>query len=135
MTLKELFSVQADLNKLKSLSLELANIEDFNPYKNNTITDMPRGGGDKDVTGWYIEEKERIEREIEICKQRIHENRERVERFINSAPHPEQEIIRFRVTNDLSWEEIGNQLGMDRRSASRKFYGYLKLSRKARDSR
>ena len=67
MTLKELFSVQADNNKLKSLYIELANHENFNPYKNNIISDMPKGGGrPKEFSEWYVEEKERIQRDIEV---------------------------------------------------------------------
>lgn len=135
MTVEELFSVQADLNKLKSLSMELANLEEFNPYRNNIISDMPKGSGGKDLAELYIEEKERIEGEIELCKMKIREDRKRVKAFIEAAPYPEQDIIRFRVINELSWDEIGNELGMDRRSASRKFQRYIKLSHDARDSR
>lgn len=127
MTVKELFSVQADINKLKSLSMELANLEEFNPYRNNVITDMPKGGQGKDVTEWYIEEKERLKEEIKICKEKLQEDRKKVEAFIVAAPHPEQEIIRYRVINDLSWDDIGMKMGYSRRSITRKFYDYIKL--------
>ena len=127
MTLKELFSVQADLNKLKSLSMELANLEEFNPYRNNVITDMPKGGGGKDVTEWYIDEKERLREEIRAWEKKLQEDREKVEAFISAAPHPEQEIIRYRVINDLSWDDIGIKMGYSRRSITRKFYDYVKL--------
>lgn len=127
MTLKELFSVQADLNKLKSLSLELADLEDFNPYKNNVISDMPCGGESKDVLQWYAEEKERIEQDIEVCKQQLQEDRKRLDSFIESAPYPENDIIRFRVINGMSWEEIGLEVGYSRRNVTRKFHDYIKL--------
>ena len=42
MTIRELYSLQEDDNKLKSLYMELARHEDFNPYKNNIISDMPK---------------------------------------------------------------------------------------------
>lgn len=127
MTVNELFSVQADLNKLKSLSMELANLEEFNPYRNNVISDMPKGSGGKDVTEWYIDEKERLKVELEIYREKLQQDRERVEAFIDAAPHPEQEIIRYRVMNDLSWDEIGVKMGYSRRSITRKFYDYIKL--------
>ena len=58
MTLKELFSVQADSNKLKSLYIELANHENFNPYKNNIISDLPKGSEKgKDFSQWYLKER------------------------------------------------------------------------------
>ena len=95
--------MQADLNKLKSLSMELANLEEFNPYRNNVITDMPKGGQGKDVTAWYIEEKERLRGKIKTYEEKLRRDRAKVEAFIAAAPHPESEIIRYRVINDLSW--------------------------------
>ena len=136
MTVYELFAVQRDNNKLKSLYLELANHENFNPYKSNIISDMPRGGGrGKNFEEWYTEEKDRIEREIELYKHKIQEDRKLVEGFISDAPYPECDIIRFRVINDLSWEEIGRMVGYSRRSAARKFYDYTKVDRNARFAR
>lgn len=126
MTLKELFSVQEECNKLKSLSLELADLEDFNPYKSNIITDMPRGGGGKDFNQWYVEEKDRIETAIKSHQKKLQKNRENVDKFIESAPYPENDIIRFRVINNLSWDDIGELVGYSRRGASTKFYKYIK---------
>ena len=126
MTVKELFSVQADLNKLKSLSMELANLEEFNPYRNNVITDMPKGGQGKDVTEWYIEEKERLRGEIKTYEKKLRMDRAKVEEFIDSASYPEKEIIRYRVINNLSWDDIGAIVGYSRRGASTKFYNYIK---------
>lgn len=126
MTLYELLSVQRDNNKLKSLYIELANHENFNPYKNNIITDMPKGGKGKNFEEWYTEERERILNEIEYYKKKIQEDRKIVDGFIENAPYPECDIIRYRVINDLGWFEIGDLLSMNRRTASRKFYDYLK---------
>lgn len=130
MTLKELFSVQADLNKLKSLSIELVNLEDFNPYRSNTISDMPKGGTGKDMMEWYVEEKERIENEIEFYNQKLQKDREKVEKFIESAPYPEKDIIRYRAMNNLSWEKTGGLVGYSRRNVSKRFYKYIKLTEK-----
>ena len=127
MTLYELFAVQRDTNKLKSLYLELAAHENLNPYKNNVITDMPKGSGGINYTEWYTEEHERLLKEIEFYKQKIQEDREALDKFIEHAPYPECDIIRFRVINSLSWNEIGEEFSMDRRTAARKFYDYIKL--------
>lgn len=128
MTLEELFSVQTDANKLKSLYIELANHENLNPFKNNIITDMPKGSsGEINYNDWYVTEKERIKKEIEYYKEKIQQDRKLVNDYIESAPYPEQDIIRYRVINNLGWYEIGDLLDMDRRTASRKFYNYIKL--------
>ena len=128
MTVKELFSVQEDLNKLKSLTLELARINDFNPYKGNVITDMPRGGESKDFNLWYVTEKKRIEGDITFYREKLQRDRERVDEYIESLPHPENDIVRFRAINDLSWEQIGSLVGYSGRNASRMFYKIVKLS-------
>ena len=128
MTVKELFSVQEDLNKLKSLTLELARINDFNPYKGNIITDMPRGGEGKDFNLWYVTEKKRIEEDITFYREKLQRDRERVDEYIESLPHPENDIVRFRAINDLSWEQIGSLVGYSGRNASRMFYKIVKLS-------
>ncbi len=128
LTSEELFSVQMDNNKLKSLYIEHSNHENFNPYKRNIISDMPKGSGEgKDFSEWYVAEKERIEKEIEFYKEKMQRDREMVDVYIASAPFPECDIIRYRVINGLGWYEIGDLLAMDRRTASRKFYNYVKL--------
>ena len=128
MTLYELLSVQRDNNKLKSLYIELANHENFNPYKNNIITDMPKGGKGKNFEEWYTEEKERILNEIEFYKKKIQEDRKLVDGFIENAPYPECDIIRYRVINDLGWFEIGDLIGYSRTQVMRRFYKYIKCT-------
>jgi DNA-directed RNA polymerase specialized sigma subunit len=126
LTTEELFSLQRDNNELRSLYIELAKHEDFNPYKSNIITDMPKGSEGKNFTEWYAEERDRIQTEIELCKKRIHENRKKIEAYINKSPYPERDIIRYRVINNLSWEEIGGLIGYSRFQVSRKFWRYIK---------
>lgn len=126
MTIEELYSIQADLNKLQSLYTELEKLENFNPYRKNTISDMPRGGKGKEFVIWYTEEKERIEDDIKYYKDKLKEDRKSFDEYIENIPFPECDIIRYRVINNLSWYDIGDLLGMDRRTASRKFYNYIK---------
>lgn len=126
MTIKELYSLQEDDNRLKSLYMELARHEEFNPYKSNIISDMPKGGGHKDFMEWYVEEGERIRNEIQYYKKKLHEDRQKIEAYINNAPRPERDIIRYRIINNLSWEEIGELIGYSGRQASNRFWRYIK---------
>ena len=126
MTVYKLFAVQRDTNKLKSLYIELANHENFNPYKKNIVSDMPKGNKGENFEEWYAEERERLLGEIKFYKQKLQQDRKQIDEYIKTAPYPECDIIRFRVINDLGWFEIGNLLSMDRRTASRKFYEYIK---------
>lgn len=126
MTLYELFAIQRDKNILKSLYMELAAHENFNPFKANTISDMPKGGEGKRFEEWYAEEKERILKRIEFYKRKLQEDRRILDEYIAAAPFPECDIIRFRVINDMSWEEIGAEVGYTGRNTSRRFYNYVK---------
>lgn len=128
MTIEELFSIQTDSNKLRSLYLELAKHEDFNPYKSNVISDMPKGHSEKDFLEWYVEEKERIESEIDFYKKKLQEDRKKIDEYIEQASYPESDIIRFRVINNLSWEEIGDYTGYTGRQASNKFWKHIRKS-------
>lgn len=130
MTVGELFSVQKDNNKLRSLYIELAQHEDFNPYKGNVITDMPKGNGGKSFLDWYVEEGERIRGKITFYEKKLQADRDKVEAYIANAPYPECDIIRFRVINNLSWEEIGDLVGYSRRWAAKRFWDYIKKDQK-----
>ena len=125
MTLYELQAVQRENNKLKSLYIELANHENFNPYKGNVITGMPKGNQGKNFTEWYTEERERILDEIAFCKRMIQDKRKRIDEFIMEAPYPECDIIRFRIINNLSWDEISANVSYSRSQTRRKFYNYI----------
>lgn len=135
MTVEELFSLQADENRLRSLYIELARHEDFNPYKGNIITDMPKGSGAKNFSEWYIEEEERIKAKIEHYKKKVQEDRQKIEEYIGEAPYPESDIIRYRAINNLSWEDIGGLVGYSRRQVSKKFWNYVKDDRNDRNDR
>ena len=128
LTLYELQCVQRDMNRLKSLYIELANHENFNPYKSNTVSDMPKGSRGINFNEWYTEEKERILKDIELCKQIIQRDRKIIDDYIQNAPYPECDIIRFRVINDLSWDEIGELVGYHRTKVSKRFYEYIQKS-------
>ena len=134
MTIRELYSLQEDDNKLKSLYMELARHEDFNPYKGNIITDMPKGSGAKNFSEWYIEEEERIKSRIEYYKKKVQEDREMIEEYIKEAPYPESDIIRYRAINNLSWEDIGGLIGYSRQQAAKKFWKYVKEEQKERNA-
>ena len=134
MTVEELFSLQADDNKLRSLYIELARHEDFNPYKGNIITDMPKGSGAKNFSEWYIEEEERIKSRIEYYKKKVQEDRAMIEEYIKEAPYPESDIIRYRAINNLSWEDIGGLIGYSRQQAAKKFWKYVKEEQKERNA-
>ena len=135
MTVEELFSVQTDNNKLRSKQLELARHEDFNPYKSQVVSDMPKGSGYKNFIETYEEKRDELQRQIDFLEKKIQEDRKKIDEYIDQAPYPECDIIRFRAINNLSWEEIGDYVGYSRRQASKKFWNYINNDRNDRDDR
>lgn len=134
MTVEELFSVQRDDNKLRSLYMELVRHEDFNPYKGNIVSDMPKGSGGKSFLDKYIEKKEYLKSQIDFYERKIQEDRKMIDAYIERAPYPECDIIRYRVINNMSWEEIGEFTGYSRFQVSRKFWNYVKDAHNARNA-
>ena len=135
MTVEELFSVQTDNNKLRSKQLELARHEDFNPYKSQVVSDMPKGSGYKNFIETYEEKRDELQRQIDFLEKKIQEDRKKIDEYIDQAPYPECDIIRFRAINNLSWEEIGDYVGYSRRQTSKKFWNYINNDRNDRDDR
>lgn len=133
MTIDELFDVQRDDNKLRSLYIELARHENFNPYKGNIISDMPRGGGAKNFSEWYVEEGDRIRREIDLYEKKLQRDRKKLDVYLESVPYPECDIIRFRAINSLSWKEIGDLVGYSGKQTARKFWDFIKDVRNVPD--
>lgn len=123
------------MNRLKSLYIELADHENFNPYKSNTVSDMPKGSRGINFNEWYTEEKERILKDIELCKQIIQRDRKIIDDYIQDAPYPECDIIRFRVINNMSWDEISAAVSYSSSQTRRKFYEYIKDAQNARNER
>ena len=110
--------IQQELTKLQ---------QDRNFYKPNIISDMPRGGGsaESDVDR-HLEQELRLRGMLKYSLEKLQEERRKFEEFLDGVEDPELRLIlRLRCVNNLSWHEIGEQLGMDRRTASRKFFGYF----------
>lgn len=127
MDVRELYTYQNDRERLWSLQLELARHESFNPYRGCEISDMPKGSGDgMSFAEWWTDEKMRLETKLRECIERMERDKRKIEAYIDASPEPEQSIIRYRVINGMGWDEIGDTMHMDRRTASRKFYEYVK---------
>ena len=94
---------------------------------------MPKGCGGKNFSEWYAEEDDRIRREISFYEKKLQEDRKKVEEYIENAPHPECDIIRYRAINNLSWSDIGDYTGYSGRHASRLFWDYVNNVQNVRD--
>lgn len=126
MTAKELSGVFYINKEIKSLQLELAELKQKNFYKPNIITDMPRGGEMKEQNLEYVNDVLLLEDLINYSLRKLQYERKKIEGFLGTIDNPElRAVMRLRAVNNLSWYQIGDELGMDRRTASKKFYDYF----------
>lgn len=111
------------LNKeIERLNEELNWMECKSMMKSPILTGMPFGGGVSDRTADYAVRIEEIRNLIDISVKKLLYTRAEIERFLQEIEDPELRlIIRLRSINHLGWQEIGEELGMDRRTASRKY--------------
>lgn len=113
---KETEKLQAELRELDSKSL----------YSSPIITDMPKSKRYDDKIARDIADKIDIARIIELNLERIQIERARLERYISNIKDSETRLIfRLRHINGMTWEDIGEEMGYERTSVSKKHKRYL----------
>lgn len=126
MTVDELSQIYYINKEIQSLQLELAELKQKNFYKPNIITDMPKGG-DKDINLEYINAVMELEDLINYSLRKLRYERKKIDDFLESIDDDELRLImRLRSVNNMSWEKIGEEVGKDRRTVSKKFYNYFR---------
>lgn len=137
MTEKELNQIHYINIELKRLEEEKLRLENMSLVKSQQITGLPGGGGGShDKIADYVSELADVKTMIEIKIKELFVVRKKVERYIDTIDDAETRlIVRLRAINNMRWEDIGDELGMDRRTASRKYYNFLKVAHNARDAR
>lgn len=127
--LKEIYYINIEIKRLKKEKEEL---ESKSIVKGQEITGLPGGGTTSDKVADYAVELAEIKELIDLELKRLYIVRAKIERYIETIEDSEVRlIIRLRAINNMTWEDIGMEIGMDRRTASRKYYGYLKVAHNA----
>lgn len=136
MTEKELNEIHYIIIELKRLQKEKEELESKSIVKGQEITGMPGGNATSDKVADYAVELAEIKELIDLQIKRLYIVRTKIERYIETIEDAEiRLIIRLRAINNMRWEDIGAELGMDRRTAARKYYNYLKVAHNAREVR
>lgn len=113
----EIETIKEDLNRLNGRS----------QVKGQEITGMPFGSGISDKTADSAIETAELQMLLEVTIKRLYLVRNSIERFLQTIDDPEMRlIIRLRSINDMGWQEIGDELGMSRTTASRKYKQFCK---------
>lgn len=137
MTLQEANQIHYITQEIKSIKLELNDLEAERRYFKSTIlSNMPKGRGEyRNTTDDFLVKQEVLKDTLEYSLRKLQEERKKFEEFLKTVDDKEiRLILRFRCVNNMRWEDIGAAVGMDRRTASRKFYHFFKLAHNAHDT-
>ena len=127
MTIEESKQIHYIIKEIEIIKRDLAELRMKNPYKENIITDMPRGTGkNTDLTG-YVSDIMELEDMLNYALRMLQRERRKFEEFLETIDDSEMRLIlRLRCINNMGWSDIGEELNMDRRTASRKFYKFFR---------
>ena len=113
----------------KTLQLELARLEDSKTYyKNHFLSDMPKGSSQyNNPIDKYLTKRQELQDMLNYALRKLQIKRREFEEFLQKVENAETRLIlRLRCINNMRWEDIGKEIGIDRRTASRIFYQYFK---------
>ena len=125
-TYEDLISVYSINIEIQKIQEEIEKLREQSFFKPNIISDMPRGGEGKDMIVEYANKSKELDDMLNYSLCKLQEKRAELERFINEISDNEVRlIVRLRCINNMDWQQIGVELGMDRTTASKKFYNFL----------
>ena len=127
MTVEEINSIYYINKEIEHIQREFYDLKTKNFYKSNVLTGMPKGNSEHDIFSDYAEDMKTLEDMLHYNLKKLQMERKKMEEFLSSIEDTELRlIIRLRAVNNMSWEEIGAQLKMDRTTASKKFYKFFR---------
>jgi len=134
-TEKELNQLYYINKEIKILKEELDELKSRSKVKGQEITDMPIATGTSDKTASLAIAIREVEELYDIKLKELYLVRARIERYINTIDDVELRlIVRLRCINNMFWGDIGAEMGMDRRTASRKYYKFIKENKVAHNA-
>jgi hypothetical protein len=130
LTEKELNQLHWINKEIEVLKRQKEELESKSYIKGQEITDMPFGTGTTNKTCDRAVAMQELNELYEIKLKELYLVRGRIERYINSIDDAELRLIlRLRCINNMNWDNIGDEIGMDRRTASRKYFRHIKESK------
>lgn len=135
MTLEESKQIHYIIKEISVLQRELAELKMKNPYKQNIINDMPRGGGGSSDISDYASEVMELEDMLNYSLRKLQIERKKFEKFLTTVEDSEMRLIlRLRCINNMGWFDIGEELNIDRTTASKRFYNFFRDQKNSHNS-
>lgn len=128
--LEQLYYLNKETERLQNQVLELIHCCE---YKSPIITGLPSGSFTSDNVSKYAIEIAELKNIISANLSRIFYERRKIEEYIANIEDSEIRLImRLRHINGMTWEQIGYEINMDRRTVSRKYNKFIKDAHNAR---
>ncbi len=135
LTEKELNQLHWINKEIQVLKKQKEELESRSLIKGQDLNGMPHVSGTSDKTANAALAIREIEELYEIKLRELFLVRGRIERYINTIEDSETRlIIRLRCINNMNWDEIGWEIGMDRRTASRKYFRFINETKLAHNA-
>ena len=136
MTVEEASKIFYINQEIKNIQIEMASLQQKRRYfKPVLLSDMPKGSSSKnDELEEMLDEEKKLDDMYNYSLRSLQYELRKFNTFLDTVEDPEiRSIIRMRCVNNMKWDQIGAEIGMDRRTASRKFYGFFKNAHNAHE--
>ena len=135
MTVEESRQIYYIIKEIEVIKKDLAELRMKNPYKENIITDMPRGGWNANDLSKYMSDIMGLEDMLNYALRKLQRERRKFEEFLDTVEDAEMRLIlRLRCINNMRWEDIGEEIGCERTTASKRFYKFFKENQVSHNS-
>lgn len=127
LVLEDLTQIYYINKEISIIQQEISELEGKNFYHAGRITDMPRGGIKKDEFAEYAEKMKTLRDMLWYNLKKLQMKRAEIETFLEAIEDGEMRLImRLRCVNNMKWEEIAREIGLERTTVSKKFNHFLK---------
>ena len=127
MIMDELSQIYYINKEIALLQRKLKELKEKNFYRKSVFSDMPKSNNKTiSESQRYIEAMEKLEQKLSFSLIELQEKRLEAEEFLQTIENVEDRlIIRLRVINNMKWQEIADEIGLERTTVSKRFYKFF----------
>ena len=126
MTVKELSELYYIEKEIVQIQTDIKSLKEKNFYKKPSLSELIKGSRNYNQVLLYFEQEEELKQELLYQLMRLQKKRKEIEEFLECVVDAEDRLIlRLRVVNQMTWQEIANELNLDRTTVSKRFYKFF----------
>lgn len=123
LTVKELSELYYIEKEIVQIQTEIKNLKEKNFYKKPSLSEWIKGSRSYNQVLLYLEQEEELNQVLLYQLMQLQQKRKEIEKFLESIVDAEDRLIlRLRIINQMTWQEIANELNLERTTVSKRFY-------------